>query len=79
VIEKEELLPRERVLEALALREPDRVPWVELEVEQIIYDRILEKPHKPIDIPLGLYNRDVEAEKTYSPKLKKRKTICQLF
>jgi hypothetical protein len=28
-----ELLPRERVLEVLALREPDRVPWVKLETQ----------------------------------------------
>ena len=68
---KDELLPRERILAALALREPDQVPWVELEVEQIIFDRILEKPHKPADIPLGLYNRDVEEEKAFSRKVGK--------
>ena len=68
---KDELIPRERVLQALALREPDRVPWVELEIEQIIFDRILEKPHKPIDIPLGLYNREVEEEKAFSRKVGK--------
>jgi hypothetical protein len=39
----DELMPRERVIEALALREPDRVPWIELEVEQIVFDKILEK------------------------------------
>ncbi len=68
---KNELLPRERVREALSLREPDRVPWVELEVEQIIIDKILEKPHKPVGIPLGLYNRDVEEEKAFSRKVGK--------
>lgn len=66
-----ELLPRERVLEALALREPDRVPWVELEVEQIIIDKIVGKPHKPVGVPLGLYNRDVEEEKAFSRKVGK--------
>ena len=64
-----ELLPRERVMEALALREPDRVPWVEGEIEQIIIDKILGKPHKPVGIPLGLYNRDVEEEKAFSRKV----------
>ena len=66
-----ELLPRERVMEALALREPDRVPWVEGEIEQIIIDKILGKPHKPVGIPLGLYNRDVEEEKAFSRKVGK--------
>lgn len=68
---KDELMPRERVIEALALREPDRVPWIELEVEQIVFDKILENPHRPIDIPLGLYNRDVEEEKAFSRKVGK--------
>ena len=68
---KYELMPRERVIEAFALREPDRVPWIELEVEQIVFDKILENPHRPIDIPLGLYNRDVEEEKAFSRKVGK--------
>ena len=71
VMSKDVLRPRERVLQALALREPDRVPWVELEVEQIVFNKILEKPHKPIDIPLGFYNRDVEEEKAFSRKVGK--------
>lgn len=60
------LLPRERVLEALALREPDRVPWVELEVEQIVYDKIFNRPYQPNQVPLGLYNRDVDEEKAFA-------------
>jgi len=66
-----ELLPRDRVIEALALREPDRVPWVELEIEQIVVDRVLGKPHVPVDKPLGLYNRNVEEEKAFSRLLGK--------
>ncbi len=53
---KNELLPRERVLEALALQEPDRVPWVELEVEQMVYDKAFKRPNTPINIPLGFYS-----------------------
>ena len=68
---KNELLPRERVREALSLREPDRVPWVELEAEQIIFDEILERPHKPVETPLGFYNRDVEEEKAFSRRIGK--------
>ncbi len=68
---KDELMPSERVIEALASREPDRVPWIELEVEQIVFDKILENPHRSIDIPLGLYNRDVEEEKAFSRKVGK--------
>lgn len=64
-----EMLPRERVLQALALKEPDRVPWFELEVEQIIFDKILDRPHKPVEEPLGLYNRDVEEEKAFSRRI----------
>jgi|TARA_B100001964_G_scaffold183075_1_gene202639 hypothetical protein len=66
---KNELLPRERVREALSLREPDRVPWVELETEQIIFDKILGKPHKSVETPLGFYNRDVEEDITIVKEL----------
>lgn len=70
-MKKDQLLPRERVLEALALGEPDRVPWVELEGEQKVYDDIFERPYTPVDIPLGLYNRDVEEEKAFSRRIGK--------
>jgi len=63
---KNELLPRERVLKALTLQEPDRVPWVELEVERVVYDKAFKRPNTPINIPLGLYNRSVEEEKTFA-------------
>ena len=71
VMKKDQLLPRERIMEALALREPDKVPWVELEVDQIIIDKILGKAHTPINKPIGYYNRDVEEEKAFCRKVGK--------
>ena len=68
---RDRLLPRERVLQALSLREPDRVPWVELEVEQVVIDKILNQSHQPSGIPLGLYNRNVEEEKAFSRRIGK--------
>ncbi|MEE1550017.1 MAG: hypothetical protein V1244_00155, partial [Nitrospinaceae bacterium] len=68
-MKKDQLLPRERVIEALALREPDRVPWVEIEPEQKIVGAILGKPYTPVNKPVGLYNRDVEEEKAFSRRL----------
>ncbi|MFH1933284.1 MAG: uroporphyrinogen decarboxylase family protein [Pseudomonadota bacterium] len=70
-MKKDGLLPRERVTEALALREPDRVPWVEIEPEQKIVDAILGRPYTPVNKPVGLYNRDVEEEKAFSRRLGK--------
>jgi len=70
-MKKDGLLPRERVIEALALREPDRVPWVEIEPEQKIVDAILGRPYTPVNKPVGLYNRDVEEEKAFSRRLGK--------
>ena len=70
-MQKDQLLPRERVMAALALREPDRVPWVELEVEQIIVDKILAKPQISINKPIGYYNRDVEEEKAFCRRIGK--------
>ncbi|HJO61757.1 MAG TPA: uroporphyrinogen decarboxylase family protein [Desulfobacterales bacterium] len=70
-MKKDQLLPRERVIEALALREPDRVPWVEIEPEQKIVGAILGKPYTPVNKPVGLYNRDVEEEKAFSRRLGK--------
>lgn len=70
-MKKDQLLPRERIMEALALREPDQVPWVELEVDQIIFDKILGKPHIPVNKPIGYYNRDVEEEKAFCRKMGK--------
>ena len=68
---KDQLLPRERISEAIALKEPDKVPWVELEVDQIIIDNILGKPHTPVNKPIGYYNRDVEEEKAFCRKVGK--------
>jgi len=70
-VKKDQLLPRERVIEALALREPDRVPWIELESEQRIFDAVLGRPYAPVNKPLGLYNRDTEEEKAFSRLLGK--------
>jgi len=70
-MKKDQLLPRERIMEALALREPDKVPWIELEVDQIIVDKILGKPHTPVNKPIGYYNRDVEEEKAFCRKVGK--------
>ena len=70
-MKKDQLLPRERIMEALALREPDKVPWVELEVDQIIFDKILDKPYTPVNKPIGYFNRDVEEEKAFCRKVGK--------
>ncbi len=66
---KDKLLPRERVLEALALKEPDRVPWVEIEVDQVIVDEILGLPSVEVTVPVGYYKRDVEQQKAFSRKV----------
>ena len=75
---KNQLLPRERVLETLALQEPDRVPWVELEVEQIVYDNIFNRPYQPNPVPLGLYNREVEEEKAFARLIGKDNILYSL-
>jgi uroporphyrinogen decarboxylase len=68
---KDELLPRERVLEALALREPDRVPWVEIDVDQVIVDSILDLRKSNVTVPVGYHKRDVEQEKAFSRRVGK--------
>ena len=68
---KDALLPRERVLEALALREPDRVPWVEIDVDQVIVDHILGLGKSDVTVPVGYHKRDVEQEKAFSRRVGK--------
>ena len=65
-MKENQLLPRERVMEALAGKEPDRVPWIELELGQMLVDKMLGKPTTAINMPNDMYNRGIEDEKKFS-------------
>ena len=72
------MLPKERVLTALRRQEPDRVPWIELEVEQKVYDDIFHRSHVPTEKPLGLYNRDAAEEKEFARRVGKDNILYSL-
>lgn len=70
-MKKDQLLPRERIMEALALREPDRVPWIEIEVGQQLVDKMFGRPVTPINMPSDMFNRGAEEEKAFSRRVGK--------
>ncbi len=74
------MIPRDRVLAALARKEVDRVPYVETTIGFKIGEKLLDRQLSPVTIPqLGLKLRNVEEEKALSRLLHRDNIAVRLL